>query len=87
MELDLNKSLTKTLLDIIICLENVKNEDIDDDFIIQLLEQISYNLNLLSSSDKNTFINIIRDLSNSYVEEEKNLVLSLPYALGIIDEI
>lgn len=79
----LNKHIIKCLIDTLIDLEFAEENSIDDDFAVELLEQISADLQTISNADKVVVTKAIEDLSKSYPNIVSDFVRKLPHTLGI----
>jgi len=85
MSLNLNRSLVKCLIDTLVAIEFANDVKISDDMAVELLEQISADLQTLTPKDRNTIINEITHLSLTYPNEIRDFVKNLPENLGIAE--
>lgn len=80
----LTKTLIKCLVDVLIALEFLEDEDnINEDQVIQLMEQISDQLQNLTDEDKAILIEEIAQLSKEYSAEVAEFVKNIPENFGI----
>jgi hypothetical protein len=83
MSQNLTRSLIKSLIDTLIAIEFSTETIVDEDVAVEILEQISAELQTLSALDKATLVNEISHLSQQYPKEFHEFVKSLPENLGI----
>lgn len=83
MSKNLINNLTKCLVNTVVSIELTNQDNINDDFAVELLEQISSDLQSLSDKEKTIIIKQIELLSTSYPPDVGNFVKLLPQNLGI----
>jgi hypothetical protein len=71
------------LVNTVVSIELTNQDNINDDFAVELLEQISSDLQSLSDKEKTIIIKQIELLSTSYPPDVGNFVKLLPQNLGI----
>lgn len=83
MSQNLNKLLIKCLVENLIAIEFSDKSLVDEDFSINLIEQISFNLQDISNHDRNTLIHEFNSLSLLYEDTISSFVRKLPETLGL----
>ncbi|EAW1721558.1 hypothetical protein AHX05_22830 [Salmonella enterica subsp. indica] len=76
--------LVKIIVDLAIFLEFTSSDLLDPDCAVEAMEDISAELQSLSSEDRVNIAEIFKDLSQKYTGDKAAYVRSLPESLGII---
>lgn len=77
-------SLVRIIVNIAIFLEFTSEERLDPDTAVEMMEQISAELQLFGEDDKKKIIKLFNDISKEYEGKESEFVKELPNSLGII---
>ncbi|WP_126355996.1 hypothetical protein [Cedecea lapagei] len=76
--------LVKVIADIAIFLEFTDEERLDPDTAIEVMEQMSAELQLLDDNDRKDIINIFHNISKEYLGNKSEYVKELPDSLGLL---
>lgn len=76
--------LVRIIANIAIFLEFTSEEPLDPDAAVEMMEQISAELQLFGVEDRKDIIKLFNDISKEYEGRESEFVKELPNSLGLI---
>ena len=79
-----NDKIIKILVDTFIFLEFSDDEVINEDASIQLMEQISSDLQCMDDENKNYLAMKIKEMSIFYDEDKRDFIRELPISINLI---
>ncbi|HJD65893.1 MAG TPA: hypothetical protein LFV91_02250 [Rickettsia endosymbiont of Bembidion nr. Transversale] len=80
----LNKHLIKIVVDILISLEFCSDDMIDQNYAVQIMENIAAELNLMNKEQKKDFVKILEELFEIYKDEKKDFVKRIGENFGLM---